>query len=305
MTRMLYNVVNGAEGTAKRITLRNTIDVAGKTGTAGNDYDRWFVGYTPYYVGAAWYGYSYPKSIGSDVSNPSTRLFDLVMTKLHEDIIAEANASADDDIVLKTFDDNRPYDVEQVEFCIDSGEKPAYACSLDPRGNRTEIGYFSRSNKPFTACDTHIIVKYDSDTKAVAHEYSSRTYDVALIKENTRAFPYQIEVRDAQYVYRNLPYNVKPGGWWGVPFFINAIPSDTYVGSSNVESQFNRFSYENYNFSRFDPVVTTEATTTAVVPVETTVVTTAETTVTTAASSESIPESVTVTETPSEPIAQP
>ena len=253
-TKMLNNVVN--RGTATVISLRKKVDVAGKTGTAGNDYDRWFVGFTPYYVGAVWYGYSYPKSIGN-VSNPSNILFDLVMTKVHEEIISEAEAGGEP---LKTFEDNCPSDIVEVNYCIDSGKLPSAACSLDPRGDRIEEGYFTRSNRPFETCDCHIIVDYDSTTNAVAHEYSTSTYQVALIKENTRSFPYQITVEDAQYVYRQLPSNVKPGGWWGVPFFINAIPEGTYVGSSNVESQFNRFSYENYDFSRFDPPAVTEAT---------------------------------------------
>lgn len=262
MTRMMYNVVNAKEGTARRVSLRQKVDVAGKTGTAGNDYDRWFVGYTPYYVGATWYGYSYPKVIGSNVSNPSVTLFDLVMTKLHEDIIAAAEVSDTDDIVLKTFDDKKPVDIIECEYCKDSGQKLSTACALDARGDRTDTGYFTRSSRPASPCTTHIIVNYDSTTKAVAHEYSKSTYKVGLIRESKRAFPYQITVEDAQYVYRDLPYNVRPGGWWGVPFFINSIPEGTYVGSSNVENQFNRFSYENYDFSRFDPPAETTAATT-------------------------------------------
>ncbi|MBO4798277.1 MAG: transglycosylase domain-containing protein, partial [Candidatus Methanomethylophilaceae archaeon] len=39
MTKMLQNVVKN--GTAKAVTLQNSMDVAGKTGTATDDYDRW------------------------------------------------------------------------------------------------------------------------------------------------------------------------------------------------------------------------------------------------------------------------
>ena len=90
-----------------------------------------------------------------------------------------------------------------------------------------------------------------------------------MIRENTRSFPKQITVEDAQYVYRDLPYNVRPGGWWGVPFFINSIPSGTYVGSSDVENQFNRFSYENYDFSRFNPPAETTTADESTAPAET------------------------------------
>ena len=31
--------------------------IAGKTGTTDDKYDRWFVGYTPYYTAAVWVGF--------------------------------------------------------------------------------------------------------------------------------------------------------------------------------------------------------------------------------------------------------
>ena len=61
MTKMLQNVIS--TGTAKTITLDNTVNVAGKTGTTQNDCDKWFVAYTPYCVGGVWYGYEYPEPI--------------------------------------------------------------------------------------------------------------------------------------------------------------------------------------------------------------------------------------------------
>ena len=257
MTKMLQNVMNN--GTGRSITLRKSVDVAGKTGTAGNDYDRWFVGYTPYYIGAVWYGYSYPKSLSNLTSNPSNKLFDLVMTKLHEEMIAEAEQSGES---LRSFDDGRPADVIECTYCKDSGKLMTDACRLDPRGSRADTGYFTASSVPSEYCDTHIIVDYDTTTNAYAHEYTlpENRKQVALIRESTRAFPVQIYVEDAQYVYRPLPANVRPGGWWGVPYFIGTIPEGTYVGITDLNGgrQFNSFSYENYNFSRFESGTATE-----------------------------------------------
>ena len=261
MTKMLQNVVNN--GTGRSVSLRNSMDVAGKTGTAGNDYDRWFVGYTPYYIGAVWYGYSYPKSLSNLAANPSNKIFDLVMTKLHEDYIKEAEAGG---TPLRTFDDNRPADVIEVTYCRDSGKLMTAACALDPRGSRADTGYFTASSAPKTYCDRHIVVNYDSTTNAYAHEYTlpQNLYQVSLIRENTRAFPTQIFVTDAQYVYRELPSGARPCGWWGEPYFINALPEGVYVGTTNINGgrQFNSFSYENYDFSRFENTVpqTTEET---------------------------------------------
>ncbi len=272
MTKMMQNVVNN--GTATSVSLRKKMDVAGKTGTAGNDYDRWFVGYTPYYVGAVWYGYSYPKSLSSLKSNPSNKIFDLVMTKLHEKYIADAEAGGEP---LRTFDDNRPTDVIEAVYCKDSGKLMTDACRLDPRGDRSDTGFFTASNSPKSYCDRHVIVNYDTTTNAYAHEYSlpENLKQVSLIRENTRAFPVQIYVDDAQYVYRELPFDVRPCGWWGEPYFINAIPEGTFVGTTNLKGgrQFNSFSYENYNFSRFEvtepPAETTAAPAETTAPVET------------------------------------
>ena len=251
MTKMMQNVMNN--GTGRSVTLRKTVDVAGKTGTAGNDYDRWFVGYTPYYIGAVWYGYSYPKSLSNLKSNPSNTLFDLVMTKLHEDVINEAKDGGE---ALRTFEDDRPAEVVEVTYCKDSGKLMTDACRLDPRGDRSETGYFTVSTAPHDYCDRHVVVDYDTTTNAYAHEYTrpENRKQVALIRETTRAFPVQIYVEDAQYVYRPLPDGVRPGGWWGVPYFIATIPEGTYVGITNLKGgrQFNSFSYENYDFSRFE-----------------------------------------------------
>ena len=267
MTKMLQNVMNNGTGTS--VSLRKKVDVAGKTGTAGNDYDRWFVGYTPYYVGAVWYGYSYPKSLSNLAQNPSNKIFDLVMTRLHEDVIADA---AENGVSLRSFDDNRPADVIRATYCKDSGKLMTDACRMDPRGNRAETGYFTVSSAPSEYCDTHIIVNYDKTTNAYAHEYSlpENLIPVSLIRENTRAFPVQIFVVDAQYVYRDLPKDVRPCGWWGEPFFINSIPTGTYIGTTNLKGarQFNSFSYENYDFTRFEQAVTTEAPETTVTPAE-------------------------------------
>ena len=268
MTKMLQNVMNNGTGTS--VSLRKTVDVAGKTGTAGNDYDRWFVGYTPYYVGSVWYGYSYPKSLSNLSSNPSNKIFDLVMTRLHEEIIAEAAETGES---LRSFDDNRPSDIVQVTYCKDSGNLMTDACRLDPRGSRADTGYFTVSTAPTEYCDTHVIVDYDTTTNAYAHEYTlpQNIKKVALIRENTRAFPVQIYVEDAQYVYRDLPIDVRPCGWWGEPYFINAIPEGTYVGTTNLKGgrQFNSFSYENYDFSRFEKAETTGPAETTTAPLDT------------------------------------
>lgn len=55
-----------------------------KTGTTTDDHDRWFVGGTPYYVAACWYGYDIPEPITNTSGNPAGKLFKAVMDDAHE-----------------------------------------------------------------------------------------------------------------------------------------------------------------------------------------------------------------------------
>ncbi|MBQ8746603.1 MAG: transglycosylase domain-containing protein [Clostridia bacterium] len=250
MTIMMENVMN--QGTGTSVTLRKTVDVAGKTGTAGNDFDRWFVGYTPYYVGGVWFGYEMNQTLSDFRQNPSCLVWDIVMTKLHQKYIDEANAGG---TPLKTFTPSAG--VIECEYCLDSGELATEACRLDPRGNRIAKGYFTRDNMPDEPCDTHVVVKYDSVVGGVVLDIGKYTgnltdlTDTALIRVESRSFPIQITVTDAQYVYRDLPANVVPGGWWGEPFFQNALPKGVFAGITNTWSLYNRFCYDYFDFEAF------------------------------------------------------
>ena len=80
MTYMMKGVVDYGTGGAAQLP---NMPVAGKTGTSGDHMDRWFVGYTPYYVAAIWTGYDTPEYINVS-GNPCCRIFGNIMTKVHE-----------------------------------------------------------------------------------------------------------------------------------------------------------------------------------------------------------------------------
>ena len=234
MTIMLQKVMN--EGTGMGCTLRNTVNVAGKTGTTSADFDRYFVGYTPYYVCGVWTGYDMNQSLSAFGENPSLQVWDLIMTKLHQKYIDEANNGG---TPLKTFE--VAPGVIEVTYCKDSGKLATDACSLDPRGWRKETGYFTRETAPKEYCDTHVVVKRDNSTGLIASPNCNpaNCSDVALIRVEDRSFPIEIYVEDAQYVYREMPSSVKPGGWWGVPFFVNMLAPGEYCGSSYASTPYN------------------------------------------------------------------
>lgn len=57
--------------------------VAGKTGTTTENNDRYFVGFTPYYVAAVWTGYDTPATMYFS-NNPAVTIWKSVMERVHE-----------------------------------------------------------------------------------------------------------------------------------------------------------------------------------------------------------------------------
>ena len=134
MNRLLHSVLFDAGGTARGIHPdANVMDSIGKTGTTNDNKDVWFVGLTPKYVMATWYGYDENepmddynnyyiyKNKGSQKGHPGASAFAEVMDTVQ----------ADDEIV--TWD--MPETVEKGAFCTISGDIPTDGC---PRGT----GYY-------------------------------------------------------------------------------------------------------------------------------------------------------------------
>ena len=245
MTKMMGEVV--ATGTASNLTLKNQVNCAGKTGTTQEDYDRWFIGYTPYYVGGVWFGYDLNQSLSEFRSNPAVALWDNVMTKLHAKYIDDA---IDGRGTLKTF--NTAPGVITCTFCKDSGLLMTEACYADPRGSRAETGYFTEATKPTAKCNVHTLVNYCTAGGGVAGpdcpEASVKKVGLLHIE---RDFQYQTYIVDAQYTYREIADNVKPSASLSLPFFQSAL-GGRYAGITGVDRQYNSYCILHTNFDRWD-----------------------------------------------------
>ena len=243
MTKMLQNVVKN--GTAKAVTLQKYVDVAGKTGTATDDYDRWFCGYTPYYVGSCWFGYTELRTIGNiSTVSPATKIWDVVMTRLHQPLIEESQRTGEP---LKSFE--TASGVVTATYCVDSGKLVTDACRHDLRGSRIETGYFTMETAPTTACDVHVLVDYDKVTGAVACADCppENITQVALIRVEDRDFPAQVVVSDAQYVYREWDASQGVTDSTSLPYFAALIGEERYCGTSNTTTRaVNSFCFEHY-----------------------------------------------------------
>jgi len=137
-----------ARGTGTEAKLRVT--TAGKTGTTGDEKDRWYCGFTGYYTAAVWCGYDNPAQIrGLRVNNPSAVLFNKVLNPLHEGL---------DDIPL--------YNAGNMVWssvCLDTGKIATSACSADVRSSdRVSGGYVYPEDRVGSYCNRHEFVEYCS-----------------------------------------------------------------------------------------------------------------------------------------------
>lgn len=81
ISRMLK--IAAAAGTGYESNLGNLMASAGKTGSSNQYMDRWFVGYTPYYVAAVWTGYDTPARMYVS-GNPAAQIWKKLMIPIHE-----------------------------------------------------------------------------------------------------------------------------------------------------------------------------------------------------------------------------
>ena len=80
MNRLLKNVLFSSVGTASgRYPNSNGMESFGKTGTASDEKDLWFVGGTPYYVTAVWWGYDAPYDMTNTLSKDQAKTRTCVM----------------------------------------------------------------------------------------------------------------------------------------------------------------------------------------------------------------------------------
>lgn len=134
---LLQGVIASGTGTAARMS---NMTIAGKTGTTNDNYDRWFVGYSPYYTAAVWTGYEYNEEIVVS-GNPALNMWKKVMEPLHEGLENQSFTT--------------PGGLTSVSYCLDSGMKPNQYCSSDVRGSRVASALALAAHGPGEVCTVH------------------------------------------------------------------------------------------------------------------------------------------------------
>ncbi len=180
-------------GTAKRITLGSLVDTAGKTGTSGNDLDRLFIGFTPYYLAGIWCGYGDSKTAIGHMEKSHLVMWDEVMHALHATSVCDGEE-------LDTFNRNK---LLYLPYCSDSGMLVSDACQYDIRGQRVAYGYFSEGNVPKGECDKHVICYFNQrDGKIYDYCEDELSYTkIALLDVKIRDMPIDVKIADEEFSY--------------------------------------------------------------------------------------------------------
>ena len=135
---LLTEPVNGTLGTAKYCKIDN-IDVAAKTGTTNDDYDRWLCGFTPYYTATTWFGFDYNETINFNNKNPAGQIWASVMKTLHTNLPGKQFAV--------------PSKIETADICPVTGLLATSICK------DAYIEYFLDGTIPTELCLDHSNVK--------------------------------------------------------------------------------------------------------------------------------------------------
>jgi penicillin-binding protein 1A len=183
MTDMLRSTVTN--GLAKAAAIGSQ-PVAGKTGTTTDNYDAWFVGFTPQYAASVWIGNDINIEL-SQGSAAASKIWSKIMKQVHTGIAAGSFPSAPSDIVSAAID-------------IKSGRLPSELSALDIRSTvRNE--YFIKGTEPTTTDNVHVAANICTASGYLATPYCPSSESRVFVKR-----PYTADPHVADYGYEMPSY---------------------------------------------------------------------------------------------------
>lgn len=143
MNKLLTTAVTSGTGKSAKF---DGMPIGGKTGTTNDNYDRYFVGYTPYYSAAVWTGYDQNEKI-SYSGSPAIDMWRKVMEKVHAELERKEFHVPDGGLM-------------SVKICRDSGMLAGQNCTHDLRGDRTTTVEVAIGTQPQEVCTMHVMREY-------------------------------------------------------------------------------------------------------------------------------------------------
>ena len=158
LTSAMVDTVTGGTGmaTGSRLKFKDyKMPVAGKTGTASNNNDLWFCGYTPYYTASVWSGFD--NNFSQINQSYQQDIWRTIMERIH----------AEKQLPYKEF--TKPDSVVTAKVCTKSGKLAVNGiCDQAEGGSTVRTEYFAKGTVPLEKCDVHIkaSICWDSDKLA-------------------------------------------------------------------------------------------------------------------------------------------
>ena len=216
---LMEPVTGGAGATASYCAIKG-MDVAAKTGTTNDEYDRWLCGFTPYYTAATWYGYKNNAKV-SYSGNPAGKLWDAVMTEIHKDLEGQK------------FDE--PEGIIKVSICTASGKKAKEGC--------TEVytDLFTKDTVP-GECDGHSKAVVCRDSGLLPTEYCPQS------SWEERSFAYQPEKERNQTKWTTTHENAEGAA-------VNTVPTERCNIHTQPQQQVCSHSFTEWKTQSNNPAV--------------------------------------------------
>ena len=159
---LLKEPVEGSHGTATYCSISG-IDVAAKTGTTDENYDKWLCGFTPYYTAVTWFGFDQNESIYYYNQNPAGIIWANVMRNVHNG--------------LNSAKFNQPNRISVQYICADTGMVAKTGCT------DTYVEYFLWGTVP-DECTKHsgskLTVNREESDNDSSQVYVDRDEDLEL-----------------------------------------------------------------------------------------------------------------------------
>ena len=171
MNRLLKNVLFSSVGTASgRYPNSNGMEAFGKTGTASDEKDLWFVGGTPYYVTAVWWGYDAPYDMTKTLGKQQAKTRTCVMA--WKALMEQVQAG----LPYKAFPASDG--VVERRYCTQSGLLDNGSCPS------TAVGYYRADDLPDTCNYSHRSAAVEPEAPAASTE-TAPAADAAPAPEQT------------------------------------------------------------------------------------------------------------------------
>lgn len=245
---LLTSPVEDSNGTAKYCKISG-IDVAAKTGTTNEEYDRWLCGFTPYYTAVTWFGFDLNETIKFNGKNPSGQIWASVMKTIHSD--------------LKNAKFEAPKSIETATICQKTGLLAYSNCT------NAYTEYFLKGTIPNSYCTEHsgTKVKTTNNESSVSNDSSNPKEQDQKIETTPQSPPSttepqtNVEDHDTQKNISNTSSSANTNSTTNTNASNNQITNTETITSppSNVATENNDYIDNNSNNTNNNSVSTSDS----------------------------------------------